>query len=91
MAAARTGILVESCHNIRKCRMSAFMTDTADALLQLLRSDGVVHSPCATLKPLSGGISSEIYRVDDGGETFVIKRALPKLKVQDDWNADPLA
>ena len=65
------------------------MTDTADALLQLLRSDGVVHSPCATLTPLSGGVSSEIYRVDDGGEPFVIKRALPKLKVQDDWTADP--
>ena len=65
------------------------MTDTTDVLLQLLRSDGVVHSPCATLTPLPGGVSSEIYRVDDGGEAFVIKRALPILRVQDDWTADP--
>src|SRR5256885_4370977 len=64
------------------------MTAAADNLLYLLRADGVVHSPCATLTPLSGGVSSEIYRVEDRGQTFVVKRALAKLKVQDDWTAD---
>jgi aminoglycoside phosphotransferase (APT) family kinase protein len=64
------------------------MGDFADALLRLLLMDGVVHSPRATLTPLPGGVSSEIYCVDDGGETFVVKRALGKLKVQDDWIAD---
>jgi len=56
--------------------------------LELLRQDGVVKSPAATLTPLTGGVSSEIYRVDDGGETFVVKRALAKLKVREDWFAD---
>ncbi len=64
------------------------MSDTADGLLSLLRSDGVVRSERATLTPLPGGVSSEIYRVDDAGDTFVVKRALAKLKVRDDWSAD---
>jgi aminoglycoside phosphotransferase (APT) family kinase protein len=64
------------------------LTETAADLLHLLREDGVVHSPGAALTPLPGGVSSEIYRVDDGGETFVVKRALAKLKVRDDWTAD---
>ena len=33
-------------------------------------------------------MSSEIFRVDDGGDSFVVKRALPKLRVKDDWLAD---
>jgi aminoglycoside phosphotransferase (APT) family kinase protein len=37
---------------------------------------------------LTGGVSSEIYRVDDGVETFVVKRALAKLRVSEDWSAD---
>jgi aminoglycoside phosphotransferase (APT) family kinase protein len=56
--------------------------------LRLLRSDGVVHSPCAKMTPLPGGVSSEIYRVDDGEDTFVVKRALARLNVKDEWTAD---
>ena len=37
--------------------------------------------------PLSGGVSSDIFRVDAGGLTFCVKRALPKLKVAADWHA----
>ncbi|HWB87490.1 MAG TPA: aminoglycoside phosphotransferase family protein [Bryobacteraceae bacterium] len=64
------------------------MSDAADSFLRLLRDDGLVHSPGAKLTPLPGGVSSEIYRVDGDGDTFVVKRALAKLKVQDDWAAD---
>lgn len=42
----------------------------------------------ARLIPLTGGVSSEIYRVEDGDEVFVVKRALRKLKVADEWYAD---
>lgn len=56
--------------------------------LELLRQDGIVQSPEATLTPLTGGVSSEIYRVDDGHDVFVVKRALAKLKVREDWFAD---
>jgi aminoglycoside phosphotransferase (APT) family kinase protein len=37
---------------------------------------------------LSGGVSCEIYLVEDGAERFVVKRALAKLKVAADWFAD---
>jgi aminoglycoside phosphotransferase (APT) family kinase protein len=37
--------------------------------------------------PLSGGVSSDIYRVEADGRAFAVKRALPKLKVQADWRA----
>jgi 5-methylthioribose kinase len=38
------------------------------------------------MTPLSGGVSSEIWRVDvDDGASFCVKRALPKLRVDADW------
>ncbi len=39
----------------------------------------------AAFTPLAGGVSSDIYRVDVGGQTLCVKRALPKLKVAADW------
>ena len=57
-------------------------------LLRLLREDGVIRSESARLIPLTDGVSSEIYRVDDGDASFVVKRALPKLRVRDEWIAD---
>jgi aminoglycoside phosphotransferase (APT) family kinase protein len=59
------------------------------ALLCRLQKTGRVRSPEATAVPLTGGVSSEIWLVTDGPERFVVKRALPKLKVRDDWFADP--
>lgn len=58
------------------------------AFLELLRRDGVVSAPDARLTPLSGGVSCEIYLVEDGAERFVAKRALAKLAVKADWFAD---
>ncbi|MFZ5831931.1 MAG: phosphotransferase family protein [Planctomycetota bacterium] len=55
--------------------------------LEQLRADGVVTSSDATLSPLAGGVSSDIYRVDDGGRVFVVKRALGQLRVADTWTA----
>ena len=63
------------------------MTEAAQ-FLELLRRDGHVLDPHARLTHLSGGVSSEIYLVEDGAERFVVKRALAKLKVKDDWFAD---
>jgi 5-methylthioribose kinase len=60
----------------------------ASDLQRLLLSDGVIQDRTATLMPLSGGVSSEIYLVNDGGRQFVVKRALPKLKVEQEWFAD---
>ncbi|MEM7010728.1 MAG: phosphotransferase [Verrucomicrobiota bacterium] len=54
---------------------------------QQLLEDGVISSK-ATLTPLVGGVSSDIFRVDDGDRVFVVKRALAQLKVADEWHAD---
>ena len=40
-----------------------------------------------TITPLAGGVSSDIVRVDAGGRSFCVKRALPKLRVAADWHA----
>lgn len=43
------------------------------------------HIESAIATPLTGGVSSDIYRVDVDGQTLCVKRALPKLKVAADW------
>jgi aminoglycoside phosphotransferase (APT) family kinase protein len=63
------------------------MNESAE-FLQMLRRDGVVRRDDARLIPLVGGVSCEIYLVEDGAERFVVKRALAKLKVKADWFAD---
>lgn len=37
--------------------------------------------------PLAGGVSSDIWRVDTGTQTFCAKRALPRLRVKALWEA----
>ena len=49
------------------------------AFLKLLQSEGAVRNRDAHLTPLTGGVSCEIYLVEDGAVRFVIKRALAKL------------
>ena len=63
------------------------MSESA-AFLELLHREGAVRNADARLTPLSGGVSCEICLVEDGVERFVVKRALPKLKVKADWFAD---
>jgi aminoglycoside phosphotransferase (APT) family kinase protein len=60
----------------------------AEQFLAMLRRDHHVRDLQARLTPLNGGVSSEIYVVEDGAEKFVVKRALAKLKVKDNWFAD---
>jgi len=38
--------------------------------------------------PLAGGVSSDIYLIDDGHRRVVVKQALSRLKVEDIWQAD---
>lgn len=39
-------------------------------------------------RPLSGGVSCDIWLLEEGGHRVVVKQALPKLRVKDDWYAD---
>jgi aminoglycoside phosphotransferase (APT) family kinase protein len=61
-------------------------TDVQPSLIELLRRDGVI-SAGARLQPLSGGVSSDIFLIEDAGPPRVVKRALPTLRVADVWNA----
>ena len=40
--------------------------------------------------PLTGGVASDIWLIRSGPRSFVIKRALEKLRVAADWHA-PIA
>eukprot|EP01031_Cornospumella_fuschlensis_P018532 gene18532-22689_t len=61
---------------------------THDEWVPALRRAGLVQSPAPRLGALTGGVSSEIILVQDGERRFVVKRALAKLRVRDDWFAD---
>jgi hypothetical protein len=65
----------------------AFPSDASD-WVKALRRAGLVQSATPRLEALTGGVSSEIILVEDGGQRFVVKRALAKLRVRDDWFAD---
>ena len=43
----------------------------------------------ALWQPLSGGVSSDIWRVDCAGRSLCVKRALAQLKVAAEWKAPP--
>ncbi|WP_370979682.1 phosphotransferase family protein [Agaribacterium sp. ZY112] len=58
------------------------------AILDTLVSQGVLSSKNVTASPLSGGVSCEIILLESDNESVVVKRALEKLKVKDDWFAD---
>lgn len=53
----------------------------------LLKSGLKSASEEAIYKPLTGGVSSDIYRVELPGRLICVKRALAKLKVSADWQA----
>jgi aminoglycoside phosphotransferase (APT) family kinase protein len=53
-----------------------------------LLSAGLLTCGRHSVTPLAGGVSCDIWRVDENGRQFVVKRALPKLRVQADWFAD---
>ncbi len=57
--------------------------EISDALVRMHLLDGAAP----TGEPLTGGVSSEIWRIDLPGGPICIKRALPKLLVTADWRA----
>lgn len=58
-------------------------SDIIDILVRI----GLLHNGSAEIVPLTGGVSSEIYLVSAPGKRFVVKRALPKLRVAAEWSA----
>lgn len=58
-----------------------------DDILVALHRMGLLHGSTATGEPLAGGVSSDIWRIDQANGSICIKRALPKLRVNADWQA----
>ena len=59
-----------------------------EGLGTFLRTAGLVADPAqARLTPLTGGVSSDIWKVEAAGRVFVVKRALPQLRVAQLWQA----
>jgi aminoglycoside phosphotransferase (APT) family kinase protein len=53
-----------------------------------LLAAGLLSSGRHSVMPLVGGVSCDIWRVEEDGRQYVVKRALPKLRVQAEWFAD---
>ncbi|HLZ83559.1 MAG TPA: aminoglycoside phosphotransferase family protein, partial [Caulobacteraceae bacterium] len=67
------------------------MTDGVEqeGLIEALRACGLLKAGGgATLRPLTGGVSSDVFRVDTGdGRALVVKRSIPRLRVKAEWLA----
>ena len=64
------------------------VTTPSSAMLEFLRRSGLVPDEgAARWAPLTGGVSSDLWRVDVPGRTFCVKAALPTLRVADTWHA----
>ena len=59
----------------------------ASLLAALQRAGLVDESGHAVFEALSGGVSSDIWKVTTATQSFCVKRALAKLKVAADWTA----
>ena len=59
-------------------------------VLPYLRRRGLLDATApATATRLAGGVSGGVFGVDAGRAQMVVKQALPRLRVQADWTADP--
>ncbi len=59
----------------------------AEIVESIGRSGLIRHPDSVTYQRLDGGVSSDIWLVDDGLRRFCVKRALAKLRVAADWRA----
>jgi 5-methylthioribose kinase len=64
------------------------VTDLDPALEDWLVREGLAPDRASIrAEPLTGGVASDIWRIEAGGRRFAVKRALAKLKVARDWRA----
>ena len=62
-------------------------TPVPEAFAQALRELGLAGAEALTGAPLTGGVSSDIWRIDTRHGPVCAKRALSKLRVAADWRA----
>lgn len=59
-----------------------------DDVTGYLRASGILPEDCPVLvQELSGGVSSAVLRAESCERCLVLKQALPRLKVRDDWRS----
>lgn len=63
--------------------------EDAVGVVEHLRARGVIECTPATVEALSGGVSNDVLAVESGGVSVVVKRALARLRVAEEWLADP--
>jgi aminoglycoside phosphotransferase (APT) family kinase protein len=69
-------------------RVAALATDPGPSIKEFARRSGLVSAPDQLqFQRLTGGVSSDIWLVSAGSESFCVKRALPQLRVAADWRA----
>jgi aminoglycoside phosphotransferase (APT) family kinase protein len=60
-----------------------------DAIVSSLRSAELLDEGDFAVRTLSGGVSCDIWLVETTSRRFVVKRALDRLRVRDQWLAHP--
>ncbi|WP_437891913.1 hypothetical protein [Phytobacter sp. V91] len=64
------------------------LSASQDAIREVLQTMGLINdAETLHVKPLTGGVSSNILKVSAGDKHFCLKQALPKLKVAKEWLA----
>jgi aminoglycoside phosphotransferase (APT) family kinase protein len=64
------------------------MAENESHILDRLRRDQLIVGRDVLLTPLGGGVSSDVFLVENEGKRFVVKQALRRLKVRESWQAD---
>lgn len=67
--------------------MSAVLQAVPETFVQALREMGLAGDEPLQGVPLTGGVSSDIWRIDTVAGALCVKRALPRLRVAADWRA----
>ncbi len=66
------------------------MNEMPPDLVAWLAASGLLRDPTrAVANPIVGGVSSDVWRIDGGGRSFVVKRSVSKLRVRADWFSNP--
>jgi 5-methylthioribose kinase len=60
----------------------------AENVVEYLRRRGWIGPGEAAARPLGGGVSNVVLRIDTPQRTFVIKQSLPQLRTRDAWFSD---
>ena len=80
-------MVVSRQHTVNANTVNANVQILPVELLQALRRLGLVSDESISAEPLLGGVSSDIWKVTCAVGPIVVKRALTRLRVADDWVA----